>query len=142
VTAVLDAYLLGHKTLIDLDPQEIVIHRKERVPKGPAFETVESDLGPFTVRVFIRAAGAAPRTVTTLAGTEQVSVVFGMIGYGGGMFPGYRDLDAKYGPFILDEFADPDRGWMRIVGVSALRMENQTFGYECDLEVIRGNIEP
>jgi len=134
--AVLNAYITAHDFMIQLDPQDIVIHRKQRNPAGSALQTTESDVGPFPVRVFIRAAGAAPRTVTTLAGTQQVSVVFGMFGYGGGLYSGKTDLDAMYGPHVLDEFQDPRRGYMRIVGVSAMQMEGQVFGYECDLEVI------
>jgi hypothetical protein len=135
--AVLNAYVTAHDFMIQLDPQDIVIHRKQRNPAGSALQTVESDYGPFPVRIFIRAAGASPRIVTTLAGTQQVSVVFGMFGYGGqNLYPGKASLDAMYGPHVLDEFDDPRRGHMRIVGVSVMQMEGQVFGYECDLEVI------
>jgi hypothetical protein len=141
VGAILDAAVRGHDFAIQIDPQPITIHRKQRVVQGSAFRTDESDIGPFTVKIYVKSSNATPRQVVTLAGQEETLPEYGMIGYGGGLYgtsPAKVDLDVMYGPTVVDEFTDPDRGRMRVVGVTVMRTEGKVFGYDVDLQVIRG----
>jgi len=63
---------------IQQNPTTITIHRTEKIDMGGYFEEVESEVGPFVVRIY-QYGTWIPQDVSTLAGTKQVDKTWGML---------------------------------------------------------------
>ncbi|GAW27986.1 hypothetical protein [Carboxydocella sp. ULO1] len=112
---------------IQQNPVTITIQRTEKVDMGGYFDEVQSEYGPFTVRIFHRGSWV-PQEVSTLAGTKQVDK-------GWGMLADYQ-ANLKAGPNVVDEFDAPGLGHFRILAVYPQIVQGQVVGYQADLEKV------
>lgn len=109
---------------IQQNPVTITIQRTEKVEVGGSFDEVQSELGPYTVRIFPQG-NRIPQEISTLAGTKQIDK-------GWGLLADYN-ADIKAGPNVLDEFDTP-AGHFLIKAVYPQYVQGQLVGYQVDLE--------
>lgn len=113
------------KWAIEQNPTTITIHRTEKIDMGGYFEEVESEVGPFVVRIY-QYGTWAPQDVSTLAGTKQVDKTWGML-------MDY-EADVKAGSNVLDEFEVPGLGKFQVLEVYPQVVKGELVGYQVILE--------
>jgi|SRR5690606_19968559 len=116
------------KWAIEQNPTTITIHRTEKIDIGGYFEEVESEVGPFVVRIY-QYGTQVPQEVSTLAGTKQVDRTWGML-------MDY-EADVKAGPNVLDEFEVADIGKFQVLEVYPQVVKGELVGYQVTLEKVR-----
>ncbi len=112
---------------IQQNPVKIIIQRTEKMDKGGYFEEIESEVGPFTVRIY-QYGTWAPQEVSTLAGTKQVDRTWGML-------MDY-EADVKAGSNVLDEFEVPGLGKFQVLEVYPQKVKGEIVGYQAVLEKV------
>lgn len=115
------------KWAIEQNPTTITIHRTEKIDAGGYFEEIESEVGPFTVRIY-QYGTWVPQEVSTLAGTKQVDRTWGML-------MDY-EADVKAGSNVLDEFEVPGLGKFQVLGVYPQVVKGELVGYQVALEKV------
>ncbi len=112
---------------IQQNPTTITINRTEKTDAGGYFEEVESEVGPFTVRIY-QYGTWIPQDVSTLAGTKQVDKTWGMLAD--------WQADIKAGPNVLDEFDVPGVGRFQTLEVYPQVVKGELVGYQVALEKV------
>ena len=112
---------------IQQNPVEIIIQRTEKMDKGGYFEEIESEVGPFVVRIY-QYGTWVPQEVSTLAGTKQVDRTWGML-------MDY-EADVKAGSNVLDEFEVPGMGRFQVLEVYPQKVKGKIVGYQVILEKV------
>jgi hypothetical protein len=112
---------------IQQNPTTIIIHRTEKIDAGGYFEEVNSDVGPFVVRLYGYGTWL-PQEVSTLAGTKQVDKTWGMLAD--------WQADIKAGPNVLDEFEVPGMGCFQVLEVYPQIVKGELVGYQVALEKV------
>lgn len=112
------------KWSIEQNPVEIMIHRTKKNRMGGYIKDVESEVGPFTVRIFV-SKSSSPQTVTTLAGEKQVDRYFGLLA-------DYQ-ADIQAGTNVKDEFEANGMKFL-VKAVYPQTINNQVVGYQCEIE--------
>ena len=112
------------KWAIQQNPTTIIIHRTEKIDIGGYFEEVESEVGPFVVRIY-QYGTWTPQEVSTLAGTKQVNRTWGML-------MDY-EADVKAGPNVLDEFEVPGLEKFQVLEVYPQKVKDKIVGYQVAL---------
>ena len=112
---------------IQQNPVEIIIQRTEKIEAGGGFEEKESEVGPFTVRIYQQGT-LIPQEVSTLAGTKQVDKTWGMLAD--------WQADIKAGPNVLDEFDVPEMGKFQVLEVYPQKVKSEIVGYQVALEKV------
>ena len=115
------------KWAIQQNPVEITIQRTEKVDMGGYFDEVESEHGPYTVRIFQKGS-RIPQEVSTLAGTKQVEAAWGLLAD--------HEAEIKVGTNVLDEFEVTDLGKFKVLAVYPQLVQGQIVGYQADLEKV------
>ena len=115
------------KWAIQQNPTAITINRTEKIDAGGYFEEVESEVGPFVVRIY-QYGTWVPQEVSTLAGTKQVDRTWGML-------MDY-EADVKAGPNVLDEFEVPGMGRFQVLEVYPQKVKGKIVGYQVALEKV------
>jgi len=115
------------KWAIQQNPTTITIHRTEKIDMGGYFEEVESEIGPFVVRVYQQGT-LIPQEVSTLAGTKQVDRTWGMLMD--------HEADVKVGSNVLDEFEVPALGKFQVLEVYPQVVKGELVGYQAVLEKV------
>jgi len=115
------------KWAIQQNPTTITIHRTEKIDMGGYFEEVESEVGPFVVRIYQQGTWA-PREVSALAGTKQVDRTWGML-------MDY-EADVRAGPNVLDEFEVSGMGRFQVLEVYPQVVKGELVGYQVTLEKV------
>jgi len=115
------------KWAIQQNPVEIIIQRTEKVDMGGYFDEVESEHGPYTVRIFQKGS-RIPQEVSTLAGTKQVEAAWGLLAD--------HEAEIKAGTNVLDEFEVTDLGKFQVLAVYPQIVQGQIVGYQADLEKV------
>lgn len=115
------------KWTIQQNPVEITIQRTEKVDMGGYFDEVESEHGPYTVRIFQRGM-QLPLEVSNLGGTKQTD-------RGWGLLAGY-EAEIKAGSNVLDEFEVDSLGKFQVLAVYPQIIQGQVVGYQADLEKV------
>ena len=115
------------KWAIQQNPTTITIHRTEKIDMGGYFEEVESEVGPFVVRIY-QYGTLVPQEVSTLAGTKQVDRTWGML-------MDY-EADVKAGSNVLDEFEVPGIGKFQVLEVYPQVVKGELVGYQVALEKV------
>ncbi len=113
------------KWAIQQNPTTITIRRTEKIDMGGYFEEVESEVGPFVVRIY-QYGTWAPQEVNTLAGIKQVDRTWGML-------MDY-EADVKSGPNVMDEFEVPGLGKFQVLEVYPQKVKGKIVGYQVVLE--------
>ena len=116
------------KWAIQQNPVKIIIHRTEKIDMGGYFEEVESEVGPFVVRIY-QYGTQVPQEVSTLAGTKQVDRTWGML-------MDY-EADVKAGSNVLDEFEVANIGKFQVLEVYPQVVKGELVGYQVTLEKVR-----
>lgn len=112
---------------IEQNPTTIIIHRTEKTDLGGYFEERESEVGPFTVRIY-QYGTWIPQEISTLAGTKQTDKTWGMLAD--------WQADIKAGPSVLDEFEVPISGTFQVVEVYPQKVGDEVVGYQVALEKV------
>lgn len=112
---------------IQQNPTVIDIKRTEKTDAGGYFEEAESEVGPFTVRIFAQGT-QVPQEVSTLAGIKQLDKAWGILAD--------WKADIKAGPNTLDEFEVPGMGSFQVVGVFPQVVNNELVGHQAILEKV------
>jgi hypothetical protein len=112
---------------IQQNPVEIIIQRTEKIEAGGGFEEKESEVGPFTVRIYQQGT-LIPQEVSTLAGTKQVDRTWGMLMD--------HEADVKAGPNVLDEFEVAGIGKFQVLEVYPQVIKGELVGYQAVLEKV------
>ena len=112
---------------IQQNPVEIIIQRTEKMDKGGYFEEIESEVGPFVVRIY-QYGTWVPQDVSTLAGTKQVDRTWGML-------MDY-EADVKAGSNVRDEFEVPGMGRFQVLEVYPQKVKGKIVGYQVVLEKV------
>jgi len=115
------------KWAIQQNPTAITIHRTEKIDMGGYFGEVESEVGPFVVRIYQYGIWMS-REVSTLAGTKQVDRTWGML-------MDY-EADVKAGPNVLDGFEVPGLGKFQVLEVYPQVVKGELVGYQVALEKV------
>ena len=115
------------KWAIQQNPTTITIHRTEKIDTGGYFEEVESEIGPFVVRIY-QYGTWVPREISTLAGMKQVDRTWGMLMD--------HEADVKTGPNVLDEFEAPGLGRFHVLEVYPQKVKDKIVGYQVALEKV------
>jgi len=115
------------KWAIQQNPTTITIRRTEKIDMGGYFEEVESEVGPFVVRIY-QYGTWVPREVSTLAGTKQVDRTWGMLVE--------HEADVKAGSNVLDEFEVPGLGKFQVLDVYPQVVKGELVGYQVTLEKV------
>ena len=115
------------KWAIQQNPTTITIHRTEKIDMEGYLEEVESEVGPFTVRIY-QYGTWAPQDVSTLAGTKQVDKTWGML-------MDY-EADVKASSNVLDEFEVPSLGKFQVLEVYPQKVKGKIVGYQVVLEKV------
>jgi hypothetical protein len=115
------------KWAIEQNPTTITIHRTEKIDTGGYFEEIESEVGPFVVRIY-QYGTWAPQEVSTLAGTKQVDRTWGML-------MDY-EADVKAGSNVLDEFEVQGLGKFQVLEVYPQKVKGEIVGYQVTLEKV------
>ncbi len=108
------------------NPTTITIVRTTKVRSGGGFAEIQSQAGPFTVRIFGKRPGAPRLTSNPLGDTAK--------GAGWGMLANHQ-ADIRAGQDVTDEF-DTLQGRFRVAAVRPQIVDSDTAGYQCDLERI------
>jgi len=109
------------------NPAEIIIQRTEKIEAGGGFEEKESEVGPFTIRIYQQGT-LIPQEVSTLTGTKQVDKTWGMLAD--------WQADIKAGPNVLDEFDVPEMGKFQVLEVYPQKVKSEIVGYQVALEKV------
>ena len=109
------------------NPAEIIIQRTEKIEAGGGFEEKESEVGPFTIRIYQQGT-LIPQEVSTLTGTKQVDKTWGMLAD--------WQADIKAGPNVLDEFEVPEMGKFQVLEVYPQKVKSEIVGYQVALEKV------
>ena len=112
---------------ISQNPTDIAIHRKENVRKGGGYEEVESDLPPFTIRIFV-ARTQVPQTVSVLAGTKQTDKMYSLLAD--------EHADIKVGPDVSDHFTALGETF-EVISVQPQIVQGVTVGFQADMERVK-----
>lgn len=112
---------------IQQNPVKIIIQRTEKMDKGGYFEEIESEVGPFVVRIY-QYGTWVPQEVNTLAGTKQVDRTWGMLAD--------WQADIKAGSNVLDEFDVPGVGRFQTLEVYPQVVKGELVGYQVALEKV------
>lgn len=112
---------------IQQNPTEITIQRTVKVDRGGYFEEETNEVGPFTVRIFLKGS-QLPQEVSTLAGKKQED-------RGWGLLAG-EDAQVMAGTNAKDEFEVPGIGRFQVVSVYPLLVRGVIVGYQADLEKV------
>src|SRR5690606_14188932 len=112
---------------IQQNPTTITIHRTEKMDAGGYFEEVESEVGPFTVRIY-QYGTWVPQEISTLAGTKQVERTWGMLME--------YEADVKAGPNVLDEFEVVGIGKFQVLEVYPQVVKGELVGYQVILKKV------
>ena len=112
---------------IQQNPVKIIIQRTEKIEAGGGFEEKESEVGPFTVRIYQQGT-LIPQEVSTLAGTKQVDRTWGMLMD--------HEADVKAGPNVLDEFEVAGIGKFQVLEVYPQVIKGELVGYQAVLEKV------
>jgi hypothetical protein len=112
---------------IQQNPVEIIIQRTEKMDKGGYFEEIESEHGPYTVRIFQRGM-QIPIKISTLGGTKQTD-------RGWGLLAGH-EVEIKAGANVLDEFEVDGLGKFQVLAVYPQIIQGQVVGYQADLKKV------
>lgn len=112
---------------IQQNPVEITIQRTEKVEAGGGFDEVQSEHGPYTVRVFQKGS-SIPQEISTLAGTKQVDE-------GWGLLADYQ-ADLQAGPNVKDEFDVPGLGHCVVAAVFPQKVQGQIVGLQAIIEKV------
>ena len=115
------------KWTIQQNPVKIIIHRTEKMDKGGYFEEIESEHGPYTVRIFQRGM-QIPMEISTLGGAKQTD-------RGWGLLTGH-EAEIKAGTNVLDEFEVDGLGKFQVLAVYLQLVQGQIVGYQADLEKV------
>jgi len=115
------------KWAIQQNPTTITIRRTEKIDMGGYFEEVESEVGPFVVRIY-QYGTWVPQEVSTLAGTKQVDRTWGMLVD--------HEADVKAGSNVLDEFEVPGLGKFQVLEVYSQKVKDEIVGYQVTLEKV------
>lgn len=115
------------KWAIQQNPTTITIRRTEKIDMGGYFEEIESEHGPYTVRIFQRGS-SIPQEVSTLAGTKQVDTAWGLLAA--------HEAEIKAGANVLDEFEVDGLGKFQVMAVYPQIIQGQVVGYQADLEKV------
>ncbi len=115
------------KWAIEQNPVEIIIQRTEKMDKGGYFEEIESERGPYTVRIFQRGM-QIPIEISTLGGIKQTD-------RGWGLLAGH-EVEIKAGANVLDEFEVDGLGKFQVLAVYPQIIQGQVVGYQADLEKV------
>lgn len=115
------------KWAIQQNPVKIIIQRTEKIEAGGGFEEKESEVGPFTVRIYQQGT-LIPQEVSTLAGTKQVDRTWGMLMD--------HEADIKAGPNVLDEFEVAGIGKFQVLEVYPQVIKGELVGYQVVLEKV------
>ncbi len=115
------------KWAIQQNPTTITIRRTEKIDMGGYFEEIESELGPFVVRIY-QYGTWVPQDVSTLAGTKQVDRTWGMLMD--------HEADVKAGSNVLDEFEVPGLGKFQVLEVYPQVVKGELVGYQVALEKV------
>lgn len=113
------------KWAIQQNPVEITIQRTEKVDMGGYFDEVESEHGPYTVRIFQKGS-MIPQEVSTLAGTKQVEAAWGLLAD--------HEAEIKAGSNVLDEFEVAGIGKFQVLEVYPQVIKGELVGYQVVLE--------
>ncbi len=116
------------KWAIQQNPTTITIHRTEKIDAGGYFEEVESEVGPFVVRLF-QQRGESPGEIAGLAGTKQTYKTWGLLAD--------HQADLQAGPNVKDEFSVPDLGHFLVAAVYPQIIQGQVVGLQADLEAVK-----
>jgi len=112
---------------IQQNPVKIIIQRTEKIEAGGGFEEKESEVGPFTVRIYQQGT-LIPQEVSTLAGTKHVDRTWGMLMD--------HEADIKAGPNVLDEFEVAGIGKFQVLEVYPQVIKGELVGYQAVLEKV------
>jgi hypothetical protein len=115
------------KWAIQQNPTTITIRRTEKIDAGGYFEEIESEVGPFVVRIY-QYGTWIPQDVSTLAGTKQVDRTWGMLMD--------HEADVKAGSNVLDEFEVPGLGKFQVLEVYPQVVKGELVGYQVALEKV------
>ena len=115
------------KWAIEQNPTTITIKRTEKIDMGGYFEEVESEVGPFVVRIY-QYGSWVPREISTLAGTKQVDKTWGMLMD--------HEADVKAGSNVLDEFEVLGIGKFQVLEVYPQKVKGKIVGYQVALEKV------
>ncbi len=115
------------KWAIQQNPTTITIKRTEKIDMGGYFEEVESEVGPFVVRIY-QYGSWVPREISTLAGTKQVDKTWGMLMD--------HEADVKAGSNVLDEFEVLGIGKFQVLEVYPQKVKGKIVGYQVALEKV------
>jgi len=115
------------KWAIQQNPVEIIIQRTEKMDKGGYFEEIESEHGPYTVRIFQRGM-QIPMEISTLGGTKQTDRGWGLLAD--------HEAEIKAGTNVLDEFEVDSLGKFQVLAVYPQIIQGQVVGYQADLEKV------
>lgn len=109
---------------IEQNPSEILIHRTEKRKGGGYIEEVESDVGPFVVRIFVSQSNTNQKVVT-LAGEKQVDRYFGLLAD--------YEADIQAGTDVKDEFEAMGMRFL-VKAIYPQTIQGQIVGYQGELE--------
>ena len=115
------------KWAIQQNPVEITIKRIEKVRSGGAYQEVESDKGPFTVRIYSKRT-LMPQEISTYVGKKQVDTNYGMLAD--------EDADIKAGPNVIDSFEAYGQTF-QVVDVRPQVCQGEIVGYQAALERVK-----
>jgi len=113
--------------VIQQNPVTVTIQRTEKRGIGGYFEEIESEHGPYTVRIFQRGM-QVPQEVSNLGGTKQTD-------RGWGLLAGY-EAEVKAGANVLDEFEIDGLGKFQVLAVYPQIIQGEVVGYQADIEKV------
>jgi len=111
---------------IQQNPVTVTVQRTEKVDMGGYFDEVQTEHGPYVVRIY-QQRSSAPQDVSTLAGTKQVGKSWGLLAD--------HQADLQAGPNVKDEL-DVPAGHFIIKGIYPQYVQEQIVGYQADLEKV------
>ncbi|MEK5068102.1 hypothetical protein [Sporosarcina sp. FSL K6-1508] len=109
---------------IDQNPAEIIVKRTEKKKAEGHIAVVETDEGPFVVRVFVSSSNTSQK-VTTLAGEKQVDRYFGLLAD--------HEADIRAGTNVKDEFEAMGMKFL-VKAIYPQTIHGQVTGYQGELE--------
>jgi len=112
---------------IQQNPVEITIKRTTKVDAGGYLDEVQSEHGPYVVRIFQKGS-KIPQEVSTLAGIKQVEAAWGLLAD--------YETEIKAGANVLDEFEVAGLGKFQVVAVYPQIVQGEVIGYQADLEKV------
>lgn len=115
------------KWSIEQNPSDIIIKRTERKDMGGYFDEVESQVGPFVVRIY-SAKSSSPQVVSTFAGEKQIDRYFGLLAD--------HEADIMADTHTKDEFEVDGMNYV-VKAVYPQTINGQVVGYQCELERVK-----